>query len=213
MPILCGGSGLYLETALAGHPLSAVPINEELRKQLQPLDKLALQEKLKAFPEELHRHADYSSAKRLIRAIEVASFLHQGNALPLISGLPFKEPPIIIGMEISREERRKRITARLKQRLKQGMIEEVQGLLDGGVSPDDLTYYGLEYKWITAFLQKEIPYQAMFDRLNTGIHRFAKRQMTWFRKMEKDGFQIHWIDALMPIEAQLEAVEKVWFGR
>ncbi len=211
LPILCGGSGLYLETALKGHPLAAIPVNEALRHKLLSLDKTELQRELNKFPEMLRQQADYSSSKRLIRAIEIARHLQSGNPMPRVSASPFTRAPVIIGMDISREERRKRITSRLEKRLKAGLIEEVQGLLDRGIPPEDLIYYGLEYKWVTTYLQQKVSYQSMFNKLNTGIHRFAKRQMTWFRKMEKDGFKIHWIDALSPVAKQVEAVEKVWF--
>lgn len=205
-PILCGGSGLYLETALKGHKLSAIPINPELRATIAQKDKEALRSMLDAFAEDYRRHADYSSHKRLIRAIEIATYLEKGNPIPPTPSVPHTEKPLIIGMKLDREERRRRITERLEARLQEGLIEEVEGLLAQGISEADLSYYGLEYKWVSSFILGQIDRETMFQRLNTGIHQFAKRQMTWFRKMEKDGWAISWINVLSPIEAQTEKV-------
>ena len=140
----------------------------------------------------------------MIRAIEIALFLQKGNTIPSQPAVPYKGQPIIVGMETDRELRRKRITERLETRLEEGLVDEVRGLLQRGIPPETLSYYGLEYKWVTAYLQGEVNYDNMFKRLNTGIHRFAKRQMTWFRKMERQGWKIHWIKAEAPLEKQVE---------
>lgn len=213
LPILCGGSGLYLEAALKGHPLAAIPIDQMLRERMQQLSKQELQDYLLEFPEEFRKQADFSSQKRLVRAIEIASYLNAGKIIPDRTPLTFKEPSVIVGLNLPRGLRRERITHRLKYRLENGMIEEVDGLLNSGLKPDDLSYYGLEYKWVTAFIRQEVSFELMFERLNTSIHRFAKRQMTWFRKMEKDGFVIHWIDAEASLDKQLIEVEQLWNNR
>lgn len=206
-PILCGGSGLYIEIALRGNPLAAVPINPELREKLVVLPKPVLQQTLAKYPAKLRKQADTSSHKRLIRAIEIADYL-KAHDLPERSHPDFQ--PILFGTHIEREERRRKITIRLKERFKNGLIEEVEGLLSQGVAPETLAYYGLEYKWILAYLQGKVDYQTLFDRLNVAIHQFAKRQMTWFRKMEKEGWQIHWINTQLPLIDQCNEVQKIW---
>jgi tRNA dimethylallyltransferase len=201
-PILCGGSGLYLEAALKGHPYSSIPVNEALRAELALLDKEALRAKLLELPETVRHHADLSSAKRMARAIEVGEWL-LANEAPAIPKAP---KAIIFGTDLEREARRMKIEARLKQRLENGLIEEVESLLANGLSFDDLDYYGLEYRWVGLYLKGEIDKALLFERLKVAIQQFAKRQMTWFRKMEKDGFQICWIDAQLPVNEQVEKV-------
>ena len=202
MPILCGGTGLYIESVLKAYPLLTVPENPELRKCLQnkSLDELATI--LRTY-KSLHNTTDLDSPKRAIRAIEIAEYcqLHSPEAnqyQPLNS--------LIIGISIDRELRRQKITARLKKRLEEGMIAEVQALLDAGIAPEDLIYYGLEYNYLTLFLLKKLSFEEMFRQLEIAIHQFAKRQMTWFRGMEQRGLEIYWLDAEMPAEEKIEKI-------
>lgn len=189
-PILCGGSGLYIQSVLQPFEYSTVPINDVLRRALSPLSMLTLLERLHTLPAPPRFHADTSTKKRLIRAIEIATWcLHHA---PPIAPYPSASAQLF-GINPPVELRRKRITERLQQRLEIGLLTEVQTLLDRGVSPEKLIYYGLEYKYATQYLQGEFDYEIFFNRLNTEIHRFAKRQMTYFRKMEKDGLTIHWL--------------------
>lgn len=201
-PILCGGSGLYIESVLRGYSLVNVPENKKLREELanEPLEKLT---NILASYKELHNTTDVDTAQRAIRAIEIALYEKEH---PLEKN---KFPPLksfIIGVDIDRESRRKKITNRLKVRLEEGMIEEIQSILNKGVSPEDLIYYGLEYKYVTLYLTKKLSYQEMFDQLEIAIHQFAKRQMTWFRGMEKRGMRIHWIDAQLSNEEKVGIV-------
>ncbi len=193
-PVMCGGSGMYLEAILKGYSLIQVPVNEKRRKELQLLPLNVLKEILKSY-KSIHNTSDIENIKRAVRAIEIEEFCaaHPETDLsfPTINSL-------IVGISMDREIRRKRITARLRQRLSGGMIEEVQNLLDSGLKPNDLTYYGLEYKYITNYLQGQLTYDELFTGLNTAIHQFAKRQMTWFRKMEREGFTIRWLDGELP---------------
>ena len=199
-PILCGGTGLYIEAVLKGYQLSPVPQNPELRqrlegKSLEELTQILTEMKAKT-GSNMHNKTDVDSCQRAIRAIEIEEYnLHTPT--------PKRElPPIdslIIGVNIDREARREKITRRLKARLEEGMIEEVKGLLAEGIPAEDLIYYGLEYKFVTEYLVGKTTYDEMFQRLEIAIHQFAKRQMTWFRGMERRGFTIHWIDALLPI--------------
>lgn len=192
LPILCGGTGMYIHSLLQQHELTAVPVNETLRLELQQLSKADLQQKIGGYPEHLRAHVDYSSAKRLIRAIEIAEYLGQ-HALPTIEKPGFD--PLVIGLESEVETRRKRIIDRLGLRLKNGLIEEVERLIKDGVSTEMLTFYGLEYKFVVAHLKDELDFDTLKERLGTAICQFAKRQMTFFRKMEKDGVKIHWLNA------------------
>jgi tRNA dimethylallyltransferase len=190
-PILCGGTGLYLETVLKGVSLPPVPENKELRATLQ--DKTL--EQLKAILERyktLHNVTDFDTAKRAIRAIEIHKYYHDNPDLKVLTE-PHPVEALIIGLDISREERRERITERLKARFSSGMVDEIRRLVESGVKPENLIYYGLEYKFITQYVIGEITYDEMFGGLETAIHQFAKRQMTWFRGMERRGFTIHWL--------------------
>jgi len=195
-PVMCGGSGMYLEAILKGYRLIQVPINEKRRAGLQllPLDSL---KKILSGYKTIHNTSDIENSKRAIRAIEIEEFClaHPETDLsfPKINSL-------IVGIRIEREVRRRKITARLHQRLTNGMIDEVQKLLDHGIKPDDLTYYGLEYKYITNYLLGHLNYEQLVTDLNIAIHQFAKRQMTWFRKMERDGFKIRWLDGELPTD-------------
>ena len=206
-PILCGGTGLYIEAVLKGYQLSPVPQNPQLRARLEgkTLDELTqMLTELKAQNGSvMHNKTDVDSCQRAIRAIEIEEYnLH--------TPMPKRElPPIdslIIGVNIDREARREKITRRLKARLEEGMIDEVKGLLAEGIPADDLIYYGLEYKFVTEYLVGKTTYDEMFQRLEIAIHQFAKRQMTWFRGMERRGFTIHWIDALQPMDEKVRQI-------
>lgn len=199
-PILCGGTGLYIESVLKGYNLPDVPANPELRESLQHRSLEELTEILKSY-RSLHNTTDTDTKKRAIRAIEIADFQSKQD----LSKLEF--PPlesIILGLNIERELRREKISKRLKARLEEGMIKEVEGILNSGVSAEDLIYYGLEYKFVTLYVIGEISYDEMYRGLEIAIHQFAKRQMTWFRGMERRGFTINWIDVTLPIEKKLE---------
>ena len=211
VPILCGGTGLYIEAVLKGYKLSPVPQNPELRAKLEgkPLDELTqMLVELKAQNgSTMHNKTDVDSCQRAIRAIEIETY-------NLENPVPRRElPPVdslIVGVNIDREARREKITRRLKARLEEGMIDEVKGLLDEGIPVDDLIYYGLEYKFVTEYIVGKTTYDEMFTRLEIAIHQFAKRQMTWFRGMERRGFKIHWIDALQPMEAKVNEILRLW---
>ncbi len=192
LPILCGGTGMYIHSLLQNHELTAVPNNESLRISLQGLDRAQLENKVKNYPEDLIRHVDFSSSKRLIRAIEVADYL-QNHSLEKVEQP--KLNPLVIGLVDELETRRAKISARLVRRLEEGLIEEVEKLIANGVSVEMLTFYGLEYKFVASYLMKEIDYPTLKEKLTIAICQFAKRQMTFFRKMEKDGVKINWLSA------------------
>ena len=204
-PVFCGGSGLYLEAVLKGYKLTQVPSNKLRREELSLLSLEDLTRILAGY-KAVHNSSDTENKNRAIRAIEIEEYLLHNPDLdlefPQINSL-------IIGVQFDRNTRRERITARLRQRLDEGMIEEVKGLLDRGLTPDDLTYYGLEYKFLTLYLTGGLSREEMFEKLNIAIHQFAKRQMTWFRKMEREGFEIHWLDGFLPIEEKVEFVMKL----
>lgn len=191
--IMCGGTGLYVESYLKGLRLPEVPENKELRKNLdgKSLEELtAILSRMKT----LHNTTDVDTAKRAIRAIEIQSF-YENHPEASAGAKPSPREAVIIGVDISREKRREKITQRLQQRLDAGMIDEVKRLLESGIPADDLIYYGLEYKFLTLHLLGELSYEEMFTALETAIHQFAKRQMTWFRGMERRGFHINWLSA------------------
>jgi tRNA dimethylallyltransferase 1 len=203
-PILCGGTGLYAEAVLRGYHLPDIPPNPSLREELrgETLDELRV--RLSSYGP-LHNTTDLDSAQRAIRAIEIAEYIREQK----VSGIDHTEyPPIdslILCLDLPREERRSRITLRLRERLEhQDMIGEVKGLLASGIPAEDLIYYGLEYKFVTRYLLGELSYDEMFVSLETAIHQFAKRQMTWFRGMERRGFTLHYIDALLPMQDKVE---------
>lgn len=203
--ILCGGSGMYIESVLDGYKMTAVPVNEQLRSELADYTDAQLEQRLRSL-EKLHNNADFETRQRTIRAIEIAEY--QQNNAKLISDFP-KIDSVIIGVRAEREIVCRRIYDRLKQRLRNGMIDEVQALLNSGIQPDDLIYYGLEYKFITQYLQGEFSYNYMVEHLNIAIRQFAKRQMTWFRRMERNGFKINWIDAELPMEEKIQIALKI----
>ncbi|WP_294139725.1 tRNA (adenosine(37)-N6)-dimethylallyltransferase MiaA [uncultured Sanguibacteroides sp.] len=204
-PVLCGGSGLYVESILKAYRMTPVPENTELRARLASKSLAELTEILASY-KTLHNTTDTDTVKRAIRGIEIAEYYlthePEEGAFPEIRSL-------IVGVLFDREKRRQRITERLQARLKNGMIEEVKGLLDGGVKSEDLIYYGLEYKYITLYLIGRLEYDEMVEKLNIAIHQFAKRQMTWFRKMERDGFDIKWLNGDMPLDEKVDRV-KTW---
>ena len=205
LPILCGGSGLYIQTALEGNELSSVPVNNNLRQQLSKLRKRELQDHFDLIAPNLQKKLDKTSTKRIIRAIEIDYFL-QSNPIPVL-----KKPninPVLFGIDISRNERRNKISMRLKERLENGMIEEVQKLQQK-ISNEDIKYYGLEYLFVTEYLEKKYDFNELFRRLEIAIHQFSKRQMTWFRKMEKDGYTIHWINHLISLDQKLNFIREI----
>ncbi|GHT04086.1 tRNA dimethylallyltransferase 2 [Bacteroidia bacterium] len=189
LPVLCGGSGLYIESVLKGYKLLDVPENPELRQRLQDKPLPELEEILKSY-KKLHNKTDLDSAQRAIRAIEIEEY-YLTNEPEMRDYAPIHS--LIIGIDIDRELRRNKISARLKKRLDEGMVDEVRNLLSAGLSPEDLIYYGLEYKYLTLYLTGKLSYSEMYNQLEIAIHQFAKRQMTWFRGMERRGFQIHWV--------------------
>lgn len=205
IPVLCGGSGLYIESVLKGYNLINVPENKDLRQQLEGKSLTELTDILASY-KSLHNNTDVDTAQRAIRAIEIEEYKKINNAdcneYPPLNSL-------IVGVDIDRELRRQRISIRLKARLEEGMIEEVQSLLDAGIAPDDILYYGLEYKFVTQYLLKEISYNQMYSELEIAIHQFAKRQMTWFRGMEKRGLHIHWIDATLSDDDKVAKVKSL----
>lgn len=206
-PILCGGTGLYIESVLKGYALSPVPQNQALRDKLADKSLAELTEMLEDLKRRnhsvMHNRTDVDTAQRAIRAIEIETYNLEhptdNRTLPPIDS-------VIIGVDINREERRRKITQRLKQRLEEGMVDEIRQLLDRGIAPENLIYYGLEYKFVTEYVIGKTSYEEMFRQLEIAIHQFAKRQMTWFRGMERRGFTIHWIDALDPMDSKMAQI-------
>ena len=202
LPILCGGTGMYIESVLKGYRLLPVPENPELRASLEGKSLEELTHILEGY-KKLHNSTDVDTAKRAIRAIEIEEYYKQQP--PEYREFPSLKS-LIIGVDIDRELRREKITRRLKQRLDEGMVNEVRGLLNEGIPAENLIYYGLEYKFLTQYAIGELTYEEMFLQLETAIHQFAKRQMTWFRGMERRGFTIHWLDATLPMEEKTEQI-------
>ena len=208
--ILCGGTGLYIESVLKGYHLSPVPQNQELRDALADKSLEELTEMLKCLKQQsgsmMHNKTDVDSCQRAIRAIEIETYNlehpTEERTFPAIES-------IIIGVAIDRDARRAKISGRLQKRLDSGMIDEVKGLLDAGIPAADLIYYGLEYKYITEYIIGKIGFEEMFRRLEIAIHQFAKRQMTWFRGMERRGFTIHWVDALLPMKEKVSMIKEL----
>ena len=204
-PILCGGTGMYVESVLNGYKLLSVPENSELRERLstKTLPELA---QILATYKTLHNTTDIDSVKRAIREIEIQDYILRAQAsettMPTLTSLN-------IVLDLERDLRREKISKRLAQRFEQGMLAEVQGLLDRGISPENLIYYGLEYKFMTQHLLGDLTYQQMYSQLEVAIHQFAKRQMTWFRGMERRGFEVHWLDAGLPMDVKVERVKEL----
>ncbi|MBR4380049.1 MAG: tRNA (adenosine(37)-N6)-dimethylallyltransferase MiaA [Bacteroidaceae bacterium] len=205
LPVVCGGSGLYIESVIRGYRLEDVPENKELRQSLEgkPLEELT--EILKTY-KTLHNSTDTDTAKRAIRAIEIADYYDKHGLEQTSSGNQPLFNPLVIGVSIDRELRREKITRRLKQRLEEGMVDEVRRLLEEGIPAEDLIYYGLEYKFLTLYATGQLSYEEMFSQLEIAIHQFAKRQMTWFRGMERRGVKIHWVEATLPMELKIELI-------
>jgi tRNA dimethylallyltransferase len=202
--ILCGGTGMYIDAVVNAYRMPQVPVNEQRREELNQYsdaELIVILSKLK----KLHNTSDIDSRKRMIRAIEIEEFQEKNPSV-------FTDAPaynsLIFGVRYERDERRKRISERLNSRLKEGMIEEVEGLLNTGVNAEDLIFYGLEYKYLTLFLIGKLSYEEMVQQLTIAIHQFAKRQMTWFRKMEREGNTIHWIDGNLPTDLRLAYIRK-----
>lgn len=201
-PVVCGGSGMYIDSIVSGYKLAEVPPNPELRKELENKTLAELTEILKQY-KRLHNKTDIDTVKRAVRAIEIEKYYeaHRDN----IRDFP-KLKSLVTGVFFDRETRRKRISERLKQRMDAGMVKEVQELLESGIDSDTLVYYGLEYKYITLYLTGQLSYDEMYRQLEIAIHQFAKRQMTWFRGMERKGVKIHWIDGNLLLEAKIEKI-------
>ncbi len=205
VPILCGGTGMYIEAVLKGYRLLDVPPNEALRERLKDVP-LAELERILASYKTLHNKTDVDSAQRAIRAIEIEEY-YRSQSPERTEFAPINS--LIIGLDIDRELRRERISRRLVARLDEGLIDEVRGLLDEGVAAEDLMYYGLEYRFVTEYVTGLRSRDEMINGLETAIHQFAKRQMTWFRGMERRGFTIHWIDATRPVEEMIQRAEEL----
>ena len=206
-PILCGGSGLYIESVLRGYALSPVEQNPELRRRLEgkSLDELTrILLNLKAETgSTMHNTTDVDTPQRAIRAIEIETFNAEHPTQPRQMEAP---DSLVVGVAIDRDERRRKITARLRRRLSEGMVDEIRSLLAKGIKAEDLIYYGLEYKYVTLYAIGQLSYEEMFRQLEIAIHQFAKRQMTWFRGMERRGCRIHWIDAASSMEDKLQQI-------
>lgn len=203
-PVLCGGTGLYVEAVLGGYQLLEVPVNESLRSEVESLDNEQLKARLLSYPKyKPHNVTDFANRRRLVRAIEIEDYYANNQAHGI--DVP-KIEPVIFGIDIPRDLRRERITARLDKRLDEGMVDEVRGLIESGVKPEDLIYYGLEYKYVTKYLIGELEYAEMRTLLEISIHQFAKRQMTWFRGMERRGYKIVWIDGILGVEERVNQV-------
>ena len=204
--ILCGGTGLYVESVLKGIELPQVPEDKMLRKELEGKTLDELTEILSRY-KRLHNTTDVDSCKRAIRAIEIQKYYHENPDMEVKTTPHPVKNAVVVGVDIDRENRRRRITERLKARLDAGMIDEIRTLLAGGISAEDLMYYGLEYKFLTQYVIGELTYNEMFVRLETAIHQFAKRQMTWFRGMERRGYPINWLDWRLSSEEFVTAVK------
>ena len=204
LPVLCGGTGMYLESVLKGYRLMPVPENPELRTRLADKSLETLTGILQQY-KTLHNSTDVDTVKRAIRAIEIEEYYAKHpiaeREFPQLNSL-------IIGVDIDRDLRREKISRRLRQRLDEGMVDEVKQLLAQGIKAEDLIYYGLEYKFLTLYAIGKLTYEEMFAQLETAIHQFAKRQMTWFRGMERRGFTIHWVDATLPTEEKIAFVKQ-----
>lgn len=207
LPILCGGTGLYIEAVLKGYKLLDVPPNPALRERLSGKS-LSELEALLASYKVLHNKTDVDSAQRAIRAIEIEEF-YRTQAPDVREYAPLNS--LVVGVAIDRELRREKISKRLRARLDEGMVDEVRQILSQGVAPEDLIYYGLEYKFLTLYIIGRLTYAEMVSQLEIAIHQFAKRQMTWFRGMERRGCTIHWLDATLPMEEKVQQI-LAWLG-
>lgn len=208
VPILCGGTGLYIEAVLKGYKLLDVPPNPALRERLREKS-LPQLEILLASYKVLHNKTDVDSVQRAIRAIEIEEF-YRTQAPDVREYAPLNS--LLVGVAIDRELRREKISMRLRARLDEGMVDEVRRILSNGVAPEDLIYYGLEYKFLTLYIIGKLTYEEMVSQLEIAIHQFAKRQMTWFRGMERRGCTIHWLDATLPMADKVEQI-LTWLGK
>lgn len=209
LPVMCGGTGMYLESVLRGYRLVEVPENRELREALADKSLEELTTMLSVY-KQLHNTTDVDTCKRAIRAIEIEEY-YRANEVNIREFPEIKS--LTIGLDVSREVRRERITRRLHERLAEGMVDEVKGILASGVAPEDLIYYGLEYKYLTLYVIGELAYDEMVNQLEIAIHQFAKRQMTYFRGMERRGVPIHWLDASLSTEEKVEAIVRMINGK
>lgn len=201
-PVVCGGSGMYIDSVVSGYRMLKVPADNALRAELEQKDPEELTAILASF-KKLHNRSDLDTKMRMIRAIEIETYHSMAEgSLPQFPELN----PLVAGILYDRDTRRKRITLRLKERLGSGMVDEVRGLLERGIPAETLVYYGLEYKYITLHLTGRLTYKEMAGELETAIHRYSKRQMTWFRGMERRGITIHWIDGTLPLETKIDLV-------
>ena len=204
-PILCGGTGLYIESVLKAYKMMPVPQNEELRRSLEGKSLEELTAILSTY-KTLHNTTDVDTAKRAIRAIEICEYYRSHPQ-------DFVDFPdincLVVGVDIARDLRREKISKRLRARLDEGMVDEVRRILDSGVSAEDMIYYGLEYKYLTNYVIGNLTYEQMVSELEIAIHQFAKRQMTWFRGMERRGFTIHWVDACLPMDEKVEVIRNL----
>ena len=208
VPILCGGTGLYIEAVLKGYKLLDVPPNPALREHLREKSLPELEILLASY-KVLHNKTDVDSVQRAIRAIEIEEF-YRTQAPDVREYAPLNS--LLVGVAIDRELRREKISKRLRARLDEGMVDEVRRILSNGVAPEDLIYYGLEYKFLTLYLIGKLTYEEMVSQLEIAIHQFAKRQMTWFRGMERRGCTIHWLDASLPMADKVEQI-LTWLGK
>lgn len=210
-PVLCGGSGLYLEAVLRGYRMAPVPENKQLRQSLEGKSLAELTEMLNDIKTRkglrMHNTTDVDTAKRAIRAIEIE--LYQDEHPEETEDIQPVDS-LVIGLQIEVEQRRERITRRLKARFDEGMADEIRRIIDNGVAPEDLIYYGLEYKYVTEYVIGQREFEETFRLLEIAIHQFAKRQMTWFRGMERRGVKIHWIDSQLPMEEKINKIKKIW---
>lgn len=207
VPILCGGTGLYIEAVLKGYKLLDVPPNPALRERLREKSLPELEILLASY-KVLHNKTDVDSVQRAIRAIEIEEF-YRTQAPDVREYAPLNS--LLVGVAIDRELRREKISKRLRARLDEGMVDEVRRILSNGVAPEDLIYYGLEYKFLTLYIIGKLTYEEMVSQLEIAIHQFAKRQMTWFRGMERRGCTIHWLDATLPMADKVEQI-MTWLG-
>jgi tRNA dimethylallyltransferase len=205
MPILCGGTGMYIQSILSAYELHEVPSNQQLRDELEKKEMTELIEILSSL-KQIHNSSDLDSKKRIIRAIEIEKFKTE-NSIRILDFPKFNY--IILGIDAERQIVKDRISKRLKERLETGMIDEVKFLLNKGITRDDLVYYGLEYKFVTQYLCNEISYDEMFSKLEIAIHQFSKRQMTWFRRMEKHNFKIFWLNGTENLQKNIEKSLKI----
>ncbi len=207
-PVVCGGSGLYIDSIVSGYRMAEVPPDPAFRASLENKSIEELTEILSSY-RKLHNKTDIDTKKRAVRAIEIERYNRQVNEkhrhFPEIN-------PVVVGVLFTREERRRRISERLRSRLDEGMVDEVRQLIDKGISPETLIYYGLEYKYISLYVTGKISYDEMYESLETAIHQFAKRQMTWFRGMERKGVTIHWLDGELPRDEKVEKIMELMSG-